>query len=108
MSYKWKIRKGDQVVVLAGKSKGHKGEVLSVQKVRERVIVKGANIVTKHQKPSAQHPQGGLVRQEASVHVSNVAHVDPKTAMPSRVGVKVVEKKGRVLFAKRSGEEVLR
>lgn len=108
MTYKWKIRKGDQVIILAGKSRGHKGEVLSVLKARERVVVKGANVVTKHQKPSAQNPQGGLVRQEASIHVSNVSHVDPKTGMPSRVETRIVENKGRVFFAKRSGEEVLR
>lgn len=108
MGYKWKIRKGDQVVITTGKSKGTVGEVLSVLRTSERVVVKGANIVTRHQKPSQLHPKGGLIRKEASLHVSNVAHVDPKTNKPTRCGFRFLEDKTRVLFAKKSGEEIKR
>ncbi len=106
MTFKWKIRKGDQVVVLAGKDKGRKGEVLEVMRDRHRLKVKGVQMVARHQKPSQAHAKGGIVRQEASIHVSNVAHVDPKTGGPSRVGVKMLKDGKRVLYAKRSGEEI--
>lgn len=108
MGYKWKIRKGDQVVVTTGKSKGTVGEVLAVKRDAERVLVKGANMVKRHQKPSQTHPQGGLIQKEASLHISNVAHVDPKTKKPTRCGFRFLKDKTRVLFAKKSGEEIKR
>ena len=106
MTYKWLIRKGDRVVVLAGKDKGAKGEVLEVLRSRQRVRVKGVQMVTRHQKPSQEHAKGGRIRVESSLHVSNVAHLDPKTGEASRVGVKVLDDGKRVLYAKRSGEEM--
>ena len=106
MSYKWLIRKGDQVVVLSGKDKGVQGEVLEVLRSRERVRVKGVCMLTRHQKPSQEHAKGGRIRQEGTLHVSNVSHVDPKTSKASRVGIKNLKDGKRVLYAKRSGEEI--
>lgn len=106
MSYKWLIRKGDQVVVLSGKDKGVQGEVLEVLRQKERVRVKGVCMLTRHQKPSQDYAKGGRIRREGSIHVSNVSHVDPKTGKASRVGVRNLKDGKRVLFAKRSGEEI--
>jgi len=100
-----KIKKGDQVVVIAGKDKGKKGEVIHAIPSENRVVVKGINLVTKHTKPSMS-TQGGLVQQEAAWHVSNVAHVDPKTNEPTRVGFKVLEDGRKVRIARRSGEQI--
>src|SRR6056300_343064 len=96
---KMKFRKGDRVVVTTGRSKGVVGEILSVSREAARVWVKGANLVTRHTKPSPQSPKGGRIQKEASLHVSNVAHQDPKTKKPARVGIRL-EEKARVLFAK--------
>lgn len=101
-----RIRKGDQVCVMAGRSKGHVSEVLEVDRLANRLRVKGANMVVRHRKPSAQYPEGGKIRQEAFLHVSNVLHVDPKTGKPSRVGVRFEKNGEKILFAKRSGEKV--
>ncbi len=100
-----KIKKGDRVVVLAGKSKGHRGDVLKVFPKTNRVLVQGANKVKRHQKQTMQS-QGGIVEQEASLHVSNVAHIDPKDDRPVRVGIKTLEDGRKVRFAKRSGEVI--
>lgn len=98
-----KFKKGDTVIVTAGKDKGKKGEVLRVMPKEARVIVQGANIVLRHTRPSQTNP-GGIIDKEASLHVSNVAHVDPKTDEPTRVGFKTMEDGRKVRFAKRSGE----
>lgn len=98
-----KIRKGDTVVVLAGKDKGREGEVLKVLPARERVVVSGVNIITRHVAPSQADPEGGLKRSEASLHVSNVAIKDPSTGKPTRVGFEVRDGK-KVRIAKASGE----
>jgi len=103
---KMKIKKGDQVVVLTGKDKGAKGEVLQVLPVESRVLVQGVNIVTKHQKPTQLNPQGGLNKIEKSIHVSNVALLDPKEDKPTRVGYKTLKDGKKVRFAKKSGETV--
>jgi len=103
---RFRIKKGDMVVVTTGKSKGKKGEVLQVLRDKERVVVKGANVVVRHQKPSQENPKGGIVRREASVHVSNVAHVDPKDGGVTRVGMKTLENGKRVRYAKKSGAEI--
>jgi large subunit ribosomal protein L24 len=100
-----KIKKGDRVVVLAGKDKGKTGEVLQVMPKASRVLVAGVNVVKRHTAPS-QMNAGGIVEKEASLHVSNVAHVDPRDGKPTRVGFKTVEGGRKVRFAKRSGEVI--
>ena len=102
---KMKIKKGDQVVILAGKDKGAKGEVLKVVTESRRVLVQGVNLVTKHQKPT-QFAAGGIVKQELPIHVSNVALVDPKTGAATRVGYKILKDGKKVRVAKKSGETV--
>jgi large subunit ribosomal protein L24 len=100
-----KIRKKDRVIVLAGKDKGKVGEVASVLPKEGRVVVTGVNMVARHVKPSQGNPKGGIVRREASIHVSNVAHLDPKDNKPVRAGFKMV-KDDKVRFARRSGETI--
>ena len=105
MAKKLKIKKGDQVVVMAGRDKGKRGEVLRVMPKEDRLIVQGVNMVHRHTRPSPQHP-GGIVDKEATIHVSNVAHIDPKTSEATRVGMKNLEDGRKVRFAKRSGEVI--
>ncbi len=100
-----RIRKGDTVVVIAGRDKGKKGEVLKVLPRENRAIVKGVNVVKRHQKPSASQA-GGIITKEAPIHVSNLAHVDPKDGKPTRVGFKVLDDGRKVRVAKRSGEVI--
>lgn len=100
-----KIKKGDQVVVLAGRDKGKKGEVIEVRPADERVVVRGVNIVKRHTRQTAK-TQGGIVEQEAALHVSNVAHVDPKSGKPTRVGFKTLDDGRKVRVAKASGEVI--
>lgn len=107
--HKIKIRQGDLVKVIAGNSKGTEGKVVKVLTETNRAIVEGANIVKKHTKPSASNPNGGIIEQEAAIHISNLALIDPKTGKPTRVGRKVVEENGVkkiVRIAKKSGEEI--
>ena len=99
------IKKGDTVYVNAGNDKGKTGKVLEVIPSKDRAIVEGINMVSKHTKPNAQHPQGGIVKQEAGIHVSNLQLVDPKTGAPTRVGYRMEGDK-KVRFAKKSGEEI--
>lgn len=98
-----KIRKGDKVVVLSGKDKGRSGEVLSVQPKEDTAIVRGINIVVRHQRQT-QAQEGGLIRKEAPIHLSNLAIADPKDGKPTRVGFKVLDDGRKVRFAKRSGD----
>ena len=99
-----KIKKGDRVVVLAGKDKGRQGNVLKVMPKEERVVVEGLNVVQRHTKPTQGDPQGGIKNKEAALHVSNVAIVDSK-GKPTRVGFRIEgDKKGRV--AKTTGEVI--
>lgn len=104
---KTRIKKNDKVVVLAGKDKGKVGDVLRVLPAEGRVVVSGVNVVTKHAKPSARDA-GGIKRMEAPIHLSNVAHVDPKTGKATRVGVKVLQNGEKAIVARRSGEEIRR
>ncbi len=104
MGMKMKIKKKDRVIVIAGKDKGKIGEVTAVMPKENRVIVAGVNMVTRHAKAS-QKDQGGIKHMEASIHASNVAHIDPKDNKPVRVGFKMV-KDTKVRFAKRSGEVI--
>ena len=103
MSEKYKVKKGDKVVVVTGRDKGKQGEVLSVDRQRYRVLVQGVNTVKRHTRPRPGEP-GGIVEKEASIHLSNVAHIDPKSGKPTRVGFKTLEDGRKVRFAKRSGE----
>ena len=100
-----KIKKGDQVIVLTGKDKGSKGEVLKVLPAERRVVVQGVNIVKKHAKPT-QFSAGGIQQKELSIHVSNVALADPKTGEATRVGYKTLKDGKKVRVARKSGETV--
>lgn len=102
---KFKIKKGDQVVVLTGKDKGAKGEVLRVIPDEARVVVQGINMITKHNKPGPLSA-GGQEKREASIHISNVALADPKTGKPSRVGFKTGKDGKKIRIARKSGEAV--
>ncbi len=100
------IKKNDTVIVLAGEDKGKTGKVLKVLVSENRAIVEGVNIVSKSTKPSAKFPQGGIVKQEAPIHISNLSLVDPKSGKPTRVGIKLTEDGKKVRVAKKSGEEI--
>ncbi|MEL0012236.1 MAG: 50S ribosomal protein L24 [Alphaproteobacteria bacterium] len=102
---KMRIRQGDQVVVLTGREKGKTGEVLRVDRARNRVLVQGVNMVKRHQRPTQTSP-GGINEFEAMLHASNVALVDPDTKKPTRVGYKTLDDGRKVRFAKRSGEVI--
>ena len=100
------IKKRDTVYVLSGEDKGKQGRVLSVQVTKQRAIVEGVNIVTKSTKPSAKFPQGGLIKMEAPIHISNLSLIDPKSGKPTRVGLRKDEKGVTVRYSKKSGEEI--
>lgn len=104
MNKKFHIKKGDMVLVNAGEDKGKQGKVLSVDPSKERAIVEGVNIVSKHTKPSAANPQGGIVKREAGIHISNLTLIDPTNGQPTKVGRKVMEDGSIVRYAKKSGE----
>ncbi len=100
------IKKGDTVYVNAGEDKGMTGRVLKVIVDKKRAIVEGVNMVSKSTKPNAKNPQGGIVKQEASIHISNLNPVDPKTGKPTRIGRRLNEAGKLVRYAKKSGEEI--
>ena len=102
---KLKIKKGDKVVVISGGSKGKEGEVIRVMPQDNKAIVEGVNLVSKHTKPSAKNPQGGIVKTEAPIHISNLALVDPKSGKATRVGYKMEDCK-KVMVSKKSGEAI--
>jgi large subunit ribosomal protein L24 len=102
---KLKIKKGDRVVVVTGKDKGKKGEVLKVLPTENRAIVKGVSVVRRHQRQTATQ-EGGIVAKEAPIHISNIALEDPKDGKPTRVGFKFLKDGRKVRFAKRSGEVI--
>ena len=99
------IKKGDTVYVNAGNDKGQTGKVLSVLVSEDRAIVEGVNMVSKHTKPNSKQPQGGIIKQEASIHISNLNLIDPKSQKPTRVGYKMEGDK-KIRYAKKSGEEI--
>jgi large subunit ribosomal protein L24 len=105
MAVKLKIKKGDRVVVLSGRSKGKIGEVLKVMPKENRAVVQGVNTVKRHTRPSQGVP-GGIVEKEAPIHVSNIAHIDPTNDLPTRVGYRFLDDGRKVRFAKRSGEMI--
>ena len=102
---KMHIKKGDTVYVNAGNDKGKTGKVLEVIVDKDRAVVEGVNLVSKHTKPNSKQPQGGIIKQEASVHVSNLQLIDPTSGKATRVGHKMVDGK-KVRYAKKSGEEI--
>jgi large subunit ribosomal protein L24 len=105
MANKLKIRKGDRVKVIAGRSKGKIGDVLRVIAADQRVVVSGVNVIKRHTKPSRTE-QGGIIEREAAIHVSNVALLDPKTDKPTKIGFKFLEDGRKVRFARGSGETI--
>ena len=103
MTSKMKIKKGDRVKVIAGRSKGKVGDVLRVLPTESRVVVSGVNMIKRHTKPGRTE-QGGIIEREAAIHVSNVALLDPKSEKPTKVGFKFLEDGRKVRFARASGE----
>ena len=106
MQKKLHIKKGDTVVVITGNYKGQKGRVLEVIRKNDRAIVEGVNLVKKHTKPNAQNPQGGIVEQESSIHISNLMLVDPKSGERTRIGRREDDKGKLIRYSKKSGEEI--
>ena len=100
------IKKGDTVYVNTGENRGATGKILKVFVDKQRAIVEGVNMVSKSRKPDAKHPQGGIIKQEASIHISNLNVVDPKTGKPTRIGRKLNEEGKLVRYSKKSGEEI--
>ena len=100
-----RVKKGDTVVVIAGKDKGKKGKVTKVMPKTNRVLVEGVNVITMHQKPTAMNPQGGIVNKEASIHISNVMPLDPETGKGTRVRFEMKDGK-KVRVAVKSGKEI--
>ncbi len=100
-----RVKKGDRVIVVSGDDKGKRGEVLRVIPKEDRVVVQGVNMVTRHQRQTASQ-EGGRIQKEAPIHVSNVAHIDPKENRPTKIGIKILEDGRKVRFAKRSGEVI--
>ena len=98
-----KIKKGDKVIVLTGRDKGRTGEVVQVLPKEERAVVRGVNLVKRHQRQTANQ-EGGIISKEASIHLSNIALADPKDGKPTRVGFKMLDDGRKVRFAKRSGD----
>ena len=98
-----KIKKGDKVVVLTGRDKGRTGEVVEVRPKEERALVRGVNVVKRHQRQT-MNQEGGIISKEAPVHLSNLAFADPKDGKPTRVGFRILDDGRKVRFAKRSGE----
>ncbi len=106
MQKKLHIKKGDSVVVNTGESKGQRGRVLEIYRKKQRALVEGVNIISKHTKPDAQNPQGGIVKKEAPVHISNLMLIDPSSGEPTRTGRKYNDNKKLVRYSKKSGEEI--
>ena len=102
---KMKIKKGDNVIVLTGRDKGKTGTVIKALPTESRVIVQGVNLAKRHTRQTAQE-RGGIIEKEASIHVSNVAHIDPKESKSTRVGYKTLDDKSKVRVARRSGEVI--
>jgi large subunit ribosomal protein L24 len=102
---KLKIKKGDSVVVITGRDKGKTGEVLRVLPADSRVIVQGINVAKRHARPHMGDP-GGIIEKELTIHISNVAHIDPRSSKPTRIGYKNLDDGRKVRFARRSGEVI--
>lgn len=112
MATKTRLKKGDNVMVLSGNSKGSTGKILFINREKGRVIVEGVNIMHRHTKPSQKNPQGGIVRREAPINISNVMLICPKTNEPTRIGMEVIKdettgKEKRMRLSRKSGEILL-
>lgn len=105
MAQQFRIKKGDTVCVITGKDKGKSGQVLKVNRQDNRLVVQGINLVKKHQKQTVAQ-EGGIIQKEASIHISNVAHIDPASKKPTRIGMKFLKDGRKVRVAKRSGETI--
>ena len=104
---KIKIKKNDIVIVTTGNSKGTKGKVIKVFPKENRAMVEGANLASKHSKPNAANPKGGIIKQEAKIHISNLVMVDPKSGDATKIGRKIDEKSGKIIrYSKKSGEVI--
>ncbi|MBN2519946.1 MAG: 50S ribosomal protein L24 [Bacteroidales bacterium] len=106
MQIKLHIKKGDTVIVIAGDSRGQQGRVLEVNRKSSRAIVEGVNMVSKHSKPNSQNPQGGIMKKEAPIHISNLMLVDPSTGETTRIGRKLNKDNKLIRYSKKSGEEI--
>jgi large subunit ribosomal protein L24 len=106
MNKKLHVKKGDTVFVNAGDDRGKTGKVLEVLPARNRAIVEGINLVSKHTKPNAKSPQGGIIKQEATIHISNLQVLDPSSGVATRIGRRLNDKGKLVRYAKKSGEEI--
>ena len=100
------IKKGDEVIVLAGEDKGQKGKVLKFLVEKKRALVEGINLVSKSTKPSAKYPQGGIIKQEAPIHISNLSLIDPKSGKATRIAIKKTDDGKKIRVAKKSGEVI--
>lgn len=105
MAQQFRIKKGDMVTVISGKDKGKAGSVLKMLRKDNRLLVQGVNLVKRHQKQTMAQ-EGGIVQKEATIHISNVAHIDPVSKKPTRVGIKILKDGSKVRVAKRSGETI--
>jgi len=106
MNRKFHIKKGDLVKVISGDSKGQEGKVLEVIFKKERAIVEGVNMIKKHTKPNSTNPDGGIIEQEAAIHISNLMLIDPSSKKPTRIGRKLDENNKLVRYSKKTGEEI--
>ena len=107
MQKKLHIKKGDTVIVISGNYRGQKGRVLEIVRKTDKAIVEGVNMIKKHSRPTTDYPQGGIIEKEASIHISNLMLVDPKTGERTRIGRKLDESKGKLIrYSKKSGEEI--
>ena len=106
MNRKFHIKKGDLVKVISGESRGQEGKVLDVIFKKERAIIEGVNMMKKHTKPNSANPDGGIVEQEAPIHISNLMLIDPATSKPTRIGRKLNDKNKLVRYSKKTGEEI--
>lgn len=105
MAQQFRIKKGDMVTVISGKDKGKAGSVLKMLRKDNRLLVQGVNLVKRHQKQTMTQ-EGGIIQKEASINISNVAHIDPVSKKPTRVGIKILKDGSKVRVAKRSGETI--
>ena len=106
MGRKYHIRKGDTVYVISGESKGQQGRILDVMIKEGKAIVEGVNMVSRHTKPNAKHTQGGIIKKEAPINITNLMLVDPSTGNPTRIGRKLNENNKLVRYSKKTGEEI--
>jgi len=106
MIKKYNIKKGDTVIVITGESKNQQGRVLSINREKDTAIVEGVNLISKHTKPNIKSPKGGILKKEASIHISNIMLVEASTGKPTRVGKRLNDNNKLVRYSKKTGEEI--